>query len=336
MEKLFLKIQIKYSMNSKKYKKLLRSIYLSFYIFAVKMAFRPSYQAGGYPPGPPIGDGQNNNKRNGQRVISQGNMSPQAIAYIDQTPNPQLSYTYVNPMQQQQPLQQVQQVPPYGRAVGGAGPQAIGGNIHVLSGPPPSQPPQIQAITSAPGNSASSPPTYVVSGNYITAPPNPYQYHIYTNAQNKQIPPNAIAAQIPQNMAYTQIIPEGVITDGDSIYQSKQQYMSRSPKPIQAPTHLPPPQIQQIPLKNVKPEINMQSTSQMQQHYGMGMANNQMRQPPPQQQQMIQQQDNEGLLTSESFKPNMKQPPGLFNIVPRGNLPAINFVCDVNSCYGTE
>lgn len=288
------------------------------------MDFRGSFQTGGYQPGPPIGDGQPNNKRNGQRIIPQGNLSPQTI-YLDQSPNTQIGYAYINPMQQQQPMQQVHQVPSYGRA---AGPQTVGGgNIHVIGGPQQSQPPQIQTITSNPATSASPASAYVVPGGaYITTTPtNAYQYQVY--AQNKQIP-NAIAAPIPQNMAYAQIIPEG-----DSIYQqSKQQYMSRSPKPIQT-SHITPPQLQQsIQLKSAKPEIGMQP--QMQSHYGVGM-NSQMRQQ--QQHQMMQQQDGEPALTSnDTFKPNYKQPPGLFNIVARGDLPSINFVCDVDSCYETE
>lgn len=257
------------------------------------MDFRGPYQPGGYQPGPPIGDGQSN-KRNGQRVIPQGNMNPQAI-YLDQ------SY-YINTMQQQQPLQQVHQVPPYARA---GGPQNIGGgNIHVIG--QQSQPPQIQTIGPSSASSSAAPAYVVPGGTYITTPTNPYQYQVY---QNKPM-----AAPISQNMGYTQMI------EGDPIYQQqKQQYMARSPKPIQTPTHLTPPQIQQ--LKNVKPEINMQS------QYGMSMNNNQMR----------QQQESEASFTSnDSFKPNFKQPPGLFNIVSRGDLPAFDFVCDVNSCYEPE
>lgn len=276
------------------------------------MDFRGSYQPGGYPPGPPIGDSQAN-KRNGQRIIPQGNMSPQAI-YLDQ------GY-YINAMQQQQPIQQVHQVSPYGRAVGSAGPQSVGGgNIHVIGAPQQGQPPQIQTITSNSAAPTSAAPAYVVPGGaYITTPTNPYQYQVY--AQSKQLP-NTMAAPISQNMAYAQLIPEG-----EPVYQQPKQYMSRSPKPIQTPTNLASPQ---IPLKNVKPEINMPPSSQMQSHYGVAM-NNQMRQ----QQQMIQQQDNEAPFTSsDTFRPNFKQPPGLFNIVSRGNLPAFNFVCD--SCYETE
>ncbi|OHS96303.1 hypothetical protein TRFO_37517 [Tritrichomonas foetus] len=147
----------------------------------------------------------------------------------------------------------------------------------------------------------------------------PYQYQIYPKAPMSMYSPEVPGMMIQPDQMYQQqqIRPQQAeLQQAAAAAASANQFIVRSPKQ--------PPNVQPTdPKKKAKIEPPQQQQQMQQQQSNM------------MQQQQIQHTDAI-LTTKDSFQPNMNQPPGFFNIVPRGNIPAINFICDYSSCYGFE
>lgn len=243
-------------------------------------------------------------KRNSPRIPTQVPGAPQVqqTIYIDQSQPTTVTPAYGSALHAPMQIS-------YGRPISVASATQSAGQA--IGAQAPQQTSLVQAA-----QPQQQPTAYALQGSYIQQG---YSFPLQIG-----IPAKAMAPASAQSMTfYTQPVADNIMVD--QIYHPQQIQQQYIPNISKSTATVPP--IQSTQIKKIKAE----QPTQMHQQYPSGYGNVMIGHSMPQtqsQQQAPSQQPELFLQRGSKFDPNLTSPPGLFNIVPRGDLPGINFVSD--------